>query len=171
MKVIWVVIVAMIILIAGGAYFGYSYFENSQSSGHMAISVADAPVSGVTGVFITFTSASIHSNASGWVNYTVSTHTINIFNLTTTNASLLTNITLHAATYTMIRLYIKNVTVDLLGAKVNFTLNAPFVFINHPFKVTAHSNQEVMIDFNLNQDLNVNSDVFTPYVGFSVQSS
>lgn len=171
MKAIWVVIVAMIILIAGGAYFGYSYFESSQNSGHMAISVADAPVPGVSGVFITFTNVSIHSNTSGWVNYSVSSHTINILNLTTTNASLLTNVTLHAATYTMIRLYIKNVTVDLLGAKVNFTLNAPFVFINHPFRVTAHSNQEIMIDFNLNQDLNINSDVFTPNVGFTVQSS
>ena len=171
MKTIGAVIIVLIILIAGGAYFGYTYYENFQNTGHVAISVADAPMSGVDGVYITFSAVSIHSNASGWVNYSVSTHTVNILNLTSANAALLTNISLHPATYTMLRLYIKNITVVMLGVDVNFSLNAPFAFINHPFKVSAHSTQNVLIDFSLNQDLNLNAKIFTPNVGFTVQSS
>ncbi len=171
MKTIGAVIIVLIILIAGGAYFGYTYYENSQNTGHVAISVADAPMPGVSGVYITFSAVGIHSNTSGWVNYSVSTHTVDILNLTATNASLLANISLHPATYTMIRLYITKVTVDMLGIEVNFTLNAPFAFINHPFKVSAHSTQNIMIDFNLNQDMNLNAKIFTPNVGFTVQSA
>ena len=171
MKAKGIAIIVVILIIAAGGYFGYSYYEGSQNSGHMAISVADAPISGVSGVYITFSAVSLHSNTSGWVNYSVATHTIDILNLTATNASLLTNITLHAATYTMIRLYITNVTVDVLGVKVNFSLNAPFAFINHPFRISAHSTQDILIDFNLNQDLNLNAKIFTPNVGFTVQTS
>ncbi len=171
MKAISIAAIVVIIIVAAGGYFGYSYYKSSQDTGNMAISIADAPISGVSGVYITFSAVSLHSNSSGWVNYTVSTHTIDILNLTATNASLLTNITLHAATYTMIRLYITNVTVDILGVNFNFSLNAPFAFINHPFKISAHSSQDVLIDFNLNQDLNLNAKIFTPNVGFTVQSS
>ena len=86
MKTIGAVIIVLIILIAGGAYFGYTYYENSHNTGHMAISVADAPMPGVSGVYITFSAVGIHSNTSGWVNYSVSTHTVDILNLTATNA-------------------------------------------------------------------------------------
>lgn len=169
MKTKVIAAIAVVVIIAAGAYFGYGFYMNSQNSGHMSISVADAGIAGVSGVFITFDKVALHSNSSGWVNYSLATHTVNILNLTATNASLLTNISLHAATYTMIRLYITNVTVDILGLSENFTLNAPFAFINHPFRVSAHSTQDILIDFNLNQDLNINSKIFTPSVGFTVQ--
>ena len=160
-------IVIVVILAAGIG--GFLYYRNTAQDGHMAVSVADAPVlSGVTGVYISFNAVELHSNTSGWTNYTVSSTTINILGLTATNASLLTNITLHSGTYTTIRLFINSVTVEVLGVNVTFTLASKFAFINHPFTVSAHSTTGIVIDFNLNKDLNLNSKIFTPSVGFVV---
>jgi len=158
--------IVIVVIIAAGIG-GFLYYRNTASDGHMAVSVADAPVlSGVTGVYISFSAVELHSNTSGWTNYTVPSTTINILGLTTTNASSLTNITLHSGTYTTIRLFVNKVTVEVLGANVTFTLASKFAFINHPFTVSAHSTTGIIIDFNLNQDLNLNSKVFTPSVGF-----
>lgn len=160
-------IVIVVILAAGIG--GFLYYRNTAQDGHMAVSVADAPVlSGVTGVYISFNAVELHSNTSGWTNYTVPSTTINILGLTATNASLLTNITLHSGTYTTIRLFINSVTVEVLGVNVTFTLASKFAFINHPFTVSAHSTTGIVIDFNLNKDLNLNSKIFTPSVGFVV---
>ena len=143
-------IVIVVILAAGIG--GFLYYRNTAQDGHMAVSVADAPVlSGVTGVYISFNAVELHSNTSGWTNYTVPSTTINILGLTATNASLLTNITLHSGTYTTIRLFINSVTVEVLGVNVTFTLASKFAFINHPFTVSAHSTTGIVIDFNLNQ--------------------
>lgn len=169
MKKAYVGIILAVVIIAGG-YFGYSYYNSASNSGNMAIAVADAPVSGnVSAVYITFSPVALHSNSSGWQNYSLTTQTVNILGLTATNASLLSNISLHAGTYTMIRLYITKVTVEILGANISFSLQAPFAFINHPFTVSAHSTTEIVIDFNLNQDLNLNAKIFTPSVGFTMQ--
>ena len=158
-------IVAVVIIAAGVG--GYLYYNNTSTTGHMAVSVADAPVmSGVGAVYISFSAVELHSNTSGWTNYSVPSTTINILGLTTTNASLLTNITLHSGTYTTIRLFINSITVEILGANISFTMASKFAFINHPFTVSAHSTTEIIIDFNLNQDLNLNSRMFTPSVGF-----
>ena len=162
-------IVAVIMIAAG--LTGLVYYQASQAAatdGHVAMKVADAPNSSVSGVFITFSDVSLHNNASGWTNYSVKSTTVNILGLTATNASLLTNITLSAGTYTMIRLFITNVTVDMLGVNISFSLHAPFAFINHPFKVSAHGNLNVVIEFNLSQDLSLTSKVFTPNVGIVV---
>jgi hypothetical protein len=158
-------IVAVVIIAAGVG--GYLYYNNTSTTGHMAVSVADAPVmSGVGAVYISFSAVELHSNTSGWTNYSVPSTTINILGLTTTNASLLTNITLHSGTYTTIRLFINSITVEILGANISFTMASKFAFINHPFTVSAHSTTGIIIDFNLNQDLNLNSRMFTPSVGF-----
>ena len=158
-------IVAVVIIAAGVG--GYLYYNNTSTTGHMAVSVADAPVmSGVGAVYISFSAVELHSNTSGWTNYSVPSTTINILGLTTTNASLLTNITLHSGTYTTIRLFINSITVEILGANISFTMASKFAFINHPFTVSAHSTTGIIIDFNLNQDLNLNSKIFTPSVGF-----
>ncbi|MHB8359621.1 MAG: DUF4382 domain-containing protein [Thermoplasmataceae archaeon] len=158
-------IVAVVIIAAGVG--GYLYYTNTITTGHMAVSVADAPVmSGVGAVYISFSAVELHSNTSGWTNYSVPSTTINILGLTTTNASLLTNITLHSGTYTTIRLFINSITVEILGANISFTMASKFAFINHPFTVSAHSTTGIIIDFNLNQDLNLNSRMFTPSVGF-----
>ena len=164
-----IIIAIVIVVVIAAGIGGFLYYNSTASNGHMAISVADDPaLSGVGAVYISFSSVELHSNTSGWVNYSVPSTTINILGLTTTNASLLTNITLHSGKYTMIRLFIKNVTVDVLGVNVSFTLASHFAFINHPFNVAAHSTTGIVIDFSLNQNLNLNSKVFTPNVGFVV---
>lgn len=158
---------AVVVVIIAAALGGFFYYDSTASTGHMAISVADTPVlSDVGAVYISFSAVELHSNTSGWTNYTVPSTTINILGLTATNASLLTNVSLHSGTYTTIRLFIKNVTVEVLGANISFTMASNFAFINHPFTVSAKSTTGIIIDFNLNQDLNLNSKVFTPNVGF-----
>ncbi len=160
--------IVVIIVIAAGLG-GFLYYSSTEPNSHVAISVADTPVlSGVGGVYITFSSVELHSNSSGWVNYSVPATTINILGLTISNASLLTNITLHSGKYTMIRLFIKSVTVNILGLNVSFNLASRFAFINHPFNVSPNSTTRVIIDFNLNQNLNLNSKIFTPNVGVVV---
>ena len=164
--------VAAIIIIAGALggyyYFNDVYAKNTQETGNMAISVADAPIlSTVAAVNITFSNVALHSNSTGWTNYTVSKQNVDILGLTTTNASLLSNISLKTGTYTMIRLYITNVTVVIAGISYNFSLKAPFAFVNHPFIVSNNQTTKIVIDFNLSQDLNLNAKVFTPSVGFT----
>ena len=169
MKTAYAIAIAVVVLVLAG-FGGYSYYTGSQQNGHLALTVADAPLSSsVSAVYITFSAVSIHNNSTGWTNYSVQKTTVNILGLTTSNASLLSNISLHAGKYTMIRLYISNVTVNLLGQNETFSLNAPFAFVNHPFTVSAHSTTGITIDFHLNQDLNLNSKTFTPYVGFVQQ--
>ena len=161
-------VIVVIVLIAGG--FTYlNYF--SGNNGTANVYVEDAPILNVSAVVITFSSVSFHNNTSGWKNYSVKTTTVNILGLTTTNASLLSSITLHAGKYTMIRLYITSVTVKMLGVNVSFNLAAPYAFINHPFTVSAHSSTNINMEFNLSQDLNLNSKIFTPSVGVVVSSS
>lgn len=170
MKGKYIAAIVAVVVIAGGLA-GLVYYQSSQAAandGHVAMKVADAPNLGASAVFMTFSSVSLHSNVSGWTNYSVKSTTINILDVTNANASLLSNITLKAGTYTMIRLYITNVSVDILGVTVNFTLHSPFAFANHPFKVSAKGNLNVIVDFNLSSDLNLNAKVFTPNVGVVV---
>lgn len=145
-----------------------AYLSNTPNGGSLKVYVADKPVASVSAVYITFTEVALHNNVSGWTNYSVGTSTINILGLTTTNASLLKSIALQPATYTMIRLYIQNVTVVLNGVPTAFRLSAPFAFINHPFNVQAFSTTSINIDFHLTQCLNEHSLVFTPHVGYTV---
>ena len=70
-------IVAVIIIAAG--LTGLVYYQASQAAandGHVAMKVADSPNLGVSGVFMTFSKVSLHSNVSGWTNYSVKSQTI-----------------------------------------------------------------------------------------------
>lgn len=165
-----VVVVVLVVASVGGIVYA-NESGLLGSSGKMNIGVADAPaVSSVSGVYISFNKISLHSNASGWVNYSVNSQVMNILNVNVSNPNFIANLSLKTGTYTTIRLYLNNVSVVVLGKSVNFTLKAPFAFINHPFKVNATGQLNLVIDFNLNSDLNLNSNVFTPYVGFTVSS-
>ncbi len=159
------VIAVVILAVAAGTLTYMTYFNNK---GTLNVYVQDAPISNVSAVYITFDAVSVHGNQTNWTNYTVGNTTVNILNLTTTNASLLKSITLQAERYTMIRLYISSVVVTEQGKNVSFTLHAPFAFINHPFVVSHNSATNVNIEFNLNQDLNMQSKMFTPNIGMVV---
>jgi hypothetical protein len=177
MKTKYVAAVVVIILAAGIGSF--AYYNETQNTGTMTLSVADAGISGATAVYITFSNFSIHkapgngssSNASnssngGWTNYSVGTKTINILNLNISNASLLGKISLTAGTYTMFRFYITNVTVDFTSlGNVSFILTSHFAFVSKAIKISAHSTTNEVFDFNLAQDLNLTSNVFTPNIG------
>ncbi len=176
MKTTYVIAVVVIILAAGLGSYAYVY-EQGQNSGNMTLSVADLSISGVSAVYIKFSEVSLHkapangstsSTQGGWTNYSISTRTIDILNLTASNASVLGNISLGTGTYTMIRLYITSVTVTILGSNYSFKLMSPFAFINHPFTISAHSTTNVMLEFNLSSDMSITSKVFTPNIGIVV---
>jgi hypothetical protein len=158
-------VIVVIALIAGG--FTYLNYSNS-NTGKVSVYVEDAPIFNVSAVYITFTNVSLHNTSSGWHTYTLTTTTVNILGLTTTNASLLSSFSIKAGNYTMIRLYITSVNVKIAGLNVSFTLASPDAFINHPFSVSAHSTTGLDIEFNLSQDLNINSRMFTPSIGVVV---
>jgi hypothetical protein len=163
-KVAIAVIIAAVVVSAGA----YVYISQYYNRGAMKVYVQDTPVINVNAVYLTFSAVSVHGNSSGWMNFSTGKTTINILNLDTTNASLLKSVSLSAQTYTMIRLYIYSVNVTVLGINISLNLSAPFAFINHPFTVSAHSTTVVHIDFNLINDINLQSRVFTPYVGITV---
>jgi hypothetical protein len=164
------------IVIIAGIVGGYAYYNNMQATkntGTMNVGVADAPLlnTSVTGVFMTFDKVSLHSNTTGWSNYSVTPQTVNIMNVSASNPFTLSNLTLSSGRYTTIRLYITNVSAVILGVNVSFTLKAPFAFVTHTFTVAAHSTLNVVMDFHLNSDLNTNAQIFTPNVGVVVTGS
>ena len=174
MKTKYVAAVVVIILAAGIGSF--AYYNEGQNVGSMSLSVADLGISGVSAVYITFSDFSTHkapangstnSNNGGWSNYSVSTKTVDILNLSQSNASLLGKMSLTAGTYTMFRLYITNVTVVVSGVHISLTLKAPFAFVTHAIKISAHSTTNVVFDFNLHTDMAISgtAGIFTPNVG------
>lgn len=157
-------LIIAVIAVASGTLIYMDYFQG----GTVKIYVHDTPVANATAVYITFTDVSLHGNASGWVNYSVGTQTVNILGLTATNASLLKSITLSAQHYTMMKLYIKKVSVLMAsGSNVTFTMASSYAFINHPFTVQPHSTTDINIDFHLAQSLNMNAEMFTPSIGYT----
>jgi len=69
----------------------------------------------------------------------------------------------------MLRIYIQSVKVVTPVGNISLSLSSPFVFINHPINISVHSTTDVIIEFNLQQCINMESKVFTPYVGIFIQ--
>ena len=159
-----VAVAVAVVAIASGGYIALTH----HNSGTLNVYVQDLPANNVSAVYITFSAVSVHGNNTGWANYSLGSRTIDILGLTASNATLLNSITLNAEKYTMIRLYISKVNVTVNGQNVTFSLKAPFAFINHPFNVSSNSSTAINFDFKINQDLNMNSRIFTPNIGYTV---
>lgn len=140
------------------------------SNGTFNLYVSDAPPSSynVTAVYVTFSNLSLQGEQTGWMNFSLPNTTINLMNITSSNASLLSNLTISQQEYTMIRLYIQNVTVTVNGVNETFKLSAPFAFINHSFNVSANNTTVVHMEFNLSNDVHANSKQFTPNIGSTI---
>ncbi|MGC8574345.1 MAG: DUF4382 domain-containing protein [Thermoplasmata archaeon] len=164
-KSVVIILVIVILLIAG---VGYYYLAN-YSDGNMNIRVSDSSITGIMAVYITFNQVAIHGNKTGWTNYSFSSQTINILGLTINNSKSIGNFSLSAQKYTMLRIYIQSVSVTTPAGNITLKLSSPFVFINHPINISAHSTTDVVIEFNLQQSINMESNVFTPYVGIFIQ--
>ncbi len=157
------IIVVVVALIGLGSFAYYEFFDQG---GNVSLKVMDAPISGVSAVYLTFSHVAIHGTKTGWSNYTLASKTVNILHLTTSNASLLGSIKLTAQRYTQIRLYVQNVSIVMSGVSQNMTMSGGhWADIIGTFNVSAHSTTTVIIAFNLNQELNMVSMTFTPVVG------
>lgn len=169
------VLISAALLVAPVSLFYFDAYPMNttpaNSNGSLNIYVHDAPPSSqqVTGVWITFTAVSIHGVSTGWLNNQVTpSRTINISGLTTTTAKLLQTYTLQPGKYTMLRLYLLNVSVILGGVNTTFRLSASFAFINGPFNISGSQTTTINIDFNLTQCLNMHAEIFTPKVGYTI---
>ncbi len=131
----------------------------------------DRPSYNVSAVYLTFANISLHGVQTGWTTYNVTNQTINIWNRSAANAPLLNSITLAPQQYTMIRLYIENVTATVNGVNETFRIAAPYAIINQPFNVSANGSTTIKIQFDLITDLNVEGDLFTPLIGSTVSYS
>ncbi len=159
------IVVVVVVIVGVGAYAAFTTYGH----GTLSLSAADVPVnSNVTAVYITFSGISLHSTSSGWTNYTIPTKTVNIYGVTLNNSSFLGSLSIPAGNYTMIRVYVSAVSVDVAGTNESFTLASQSAFLNHPFTVKGLSTTHLTFEFNLNQCLNLNSKVFTPYIGMVV---
>lgn len=143
----------------------YTGNESSPQSGTANFFVYDAPLDNVSAVYLNFSAVALHGVQTGWTNYSVSNHSIDILNLSSANASLLNSLKLTPQSYTMIRLYMQNVTVTVNGVNETFRMASSTALINHPFNISANGVMNLKIQFNLNQDINVNGKVFTPVIG------
>ncbi len=160
-KIIAAIIV--IVMIAGIGYYGYHY----ETTGKLNVNAADIELSNVTtpdaspdashgGLYVTFSAIALHSkgasNSTGWTNYSLHDKTVNVFDLSASNASFLSNLSVHAGTYNMVKIYIKSISVEIsaLGFTGNttLTLSAPFALVIHTVKVSAHSTTSMIIDIN-----------------------
>lgn len=148
----------------------YTGLPGINDNGVLNLSVYDAPVTNISAVYITFSNLSLHGVQTGWTNYSTSNKTIDILNVTSANASLLDSLSLSYQEYTMIRLYIHNITVTTDGTNVSFRMGAPFAFVNLPFNVTTSKTTNVALQFNLTSDLNLHARIFTPNVGTTITS-
>lgn len=148
-----------------------SSINSTGSNGMADFYVYDSPAPNVSAVYLTFSEISVHGVNTGWSNYTTPVNeTINILNRSLANASLVGSLNLSAQQYTMIRLYLNNVTVTINGVNETFNISAPYAFINHPFNVTANGTVNVSIQFNLKQDLDYADNSFNPFLGKTVTS-
>lgn len=143
-----------------------SSINGTGANGMANFYVYDAPSYNVSAVYMTFSEISVHGNITGWSNYTTtSNQTVNILNRTQAEAALIGSLSLTAQNYTMMRLYVQNVTATVNGVNETFNLSAPYAFITTPFSVTANGIVNVEIQFNLATDLHVQNKQFTPLVG------
>lgn len=158
------IVVAIVIVISAAVVL--NYFQNE---GTLSLSVADGPVqANLSAVYISFSSIELHSNSTGWVNYSVPSRVMNILGVTVSSPSFLGNITIAAGKYTMLRIFITSVTVEMAGNNFTFHLARPYGFINHQFTVNARSTLSITIEFLLNQCMNMQSKIFTPYIGILI---
>lgn len=139
--------------------------KGTQDNGTLNFYTYDKPSENVSAVYLTFSNVSLHGVQTGWENYSIPNETINILNLSQSNASLLQSLSLSPQEYTMVRLYIQQVNVTLNGVNETFRLAAPFALINHPFNVSSNGTTELYIQFNLAHDINTHALIFTPNVG------
>lgn len=167
------IVIAIIVIAVIG---GFLYTDSGAvfaKKGTVKVGVADNPAVplGVTGVFMTFDAISVHSNTSGWVNYSISKTTINILNFSVTNPAFIGNLSLKAGEYTQMRLYLTNVSVVFFGISINFNLSTNFAFVNHPFVINSTGSLNFVVDFDIHSSLSMNSKMFTPSVGSVTTSS
>lgn len=142
----------------------------SKNRGTLNMYVYDAPAQKVSAVYLTFSNISLDGVQTGWNNYSVANRTIDILNMSQTNASLLGGINLGPQNYTMIRLYIQNVTVTVNGVNESFRMASPFAFINKPFSVSSNLTTDMYVQFDLASDLNMHSKMLTPHVGTIIKA-
>ncbi|MEM0139157.1 MAG: DUF4382 domain-containing protein [Ferroplasma sp.] len=146
-----IVVIVIIAVVAGGGYYAYHY----ETTGKLKVSAADTPGSfNGTGIYLTFSAIALHSasaksNSTGWTNYSLHDKTVNILDLSASNATFLSNISIHAASYNEMKIYIKNVSIVVGGLSITLSLEHPFSFVVHTVTISAHSTTSIVLDYGV----------------------
>lgn len=162
--------IAVIVIILGVVAGSYAYETYGASGSSVTFKAADAPMANISAVYITFSSVEVHANSSGWTNYSLGDKTINILGTTATNATILGKFALKSQVYTEFRIYISKVVVDIAGVNTTMHMALGYGFLNHAVDLSAHSTGSIIFEFNLNSDMNMISDMFTPSIGVVYQT-
>lgn len=163
--------IAVVVIILGVAGASYVYEASGVSGSTVTFKAADAPIGNISAVYVTFSSVEVHANSTGWTNYSVGEKTVNILGTTATNATILGKFTLKPQIYTMFRIYISKVVVDVAGVNTTMHLALNYGFLNHAVDLSGNSAGSIVFEFNLNSDMNMVSETFTPSIGIVYQSS
>jgi len=173
----WITIAAIVSLavavVAGAMY----YLPKTSGTGQLVTEVHDAPCTGCSHVWVTFSSVAVHaSNASGggWTSINVTGSTVDLLAL---NGSALAKVigvtTLKAGQYQQVRLSVTNVSVMLGNGTVidAFVPNAASADVNGGFSVASGGTTTISIDVDLASSLHVVTTglgvkaTFTPNIG------
>ncbi len=172
-----VALVAAVVVVAA-VLAGLYVFGELGGTGSVEVMVHDAPCSGCSHVYVTFSSVSVHEadiHGSGWTTLNVSGSTIDLEALNgTAMAKVLGLDQLSAGQYTQVRLAVTHVAVVFTnGSNVTAMLtSANSADVNVAFTVHPGMTTVLDIDVNLAASVHVTGGVvmFTPNIGSVVVS-
>ena len=175
-KKLWMIVLSVVA--ASAVVLGSLYILGYLSgNGTLAVEVHDAPCSGCTHVWVSFSSVAAHESdmtGSGWTTLSVSNATIDLMAL---NGSAFAKVigvdTLKAGHYEQIRISVSKVAVTLVGG-ANISAYVPTADsgdVNGAFDIASGGSTTISIDIDLASSLHVTDGgamvnaTFTPNVG------
>ncbi|MCL4480884.1 MAG: DUF4382 domain-containing protein [Candidatus Thermoplasmatota archaeon] len=151
-----------VVMIVIGAVFVYKSY--SSNTGLVNFKAADGSMANVSAAYLTFYEISVYSENSKWTNYHIGNVTLNILGRTTSNASEMVTLALGVQNYTMFRVFIQNVTIVYSGKAVGLNVTSSYASVQYSLNVISGSTSSVVFEFNLQTDIDITTQQFTPTI-------
>ncbi len=151
-----------VVMIVIGAVFVYKSY--SSNTGVVNFKAADGTLANISAAYLTFEAISVYSGNSKWTNYSTGNVTLNILGKTASNPSPIVSLILGAQAYTMFRVSIKNVTIVYSGKAIGMKVTSSFASVEYSLNVTSGSTSSLILEFNLQTDIDITTQQFTPTI-------
>ncbi|MGB0652991.1 MAG: DUF4382 domain-containing protein [Thermoplasmatota archaeon] len=164
-------VATLALVLAGAALAGcIGSYDAATATG--SFYVKDDPTDELSAVHVTFTSAEAQAVGGDWAAFFEGNRTIELLSLNASDArELLGSAELAAGDYTALRVTLSDVTVtDLEGNATPLTLLNDTVTVSEGFTVTEGGDFAILVDFGLDEGIDLENGTYTPYVA-SVQHS